>query len=138
MASDAQSRKRKSITVPHKDVFKIISCPHCSIPYDESERAPLSFICGHTICAACTPSLIRQESARKWSAVCPVDGKATPIAKGDVVSMSKNHSLVAAIDAIRIAGPLPFRIHVRNMAGDSVPLIAVPDDTVGDVKLMPS
>ena len=71
-------------------------------------------------------------NARKWTIKCPIDGDETPVDKGDVSRLMKNHGVVAVARAT-CANPL-LKIQVRNMAGDMFPLVVQPDDTVAAAK----
>ena len=135
MASDVGSaRKRKSITLTADEEYKIISCALCRFLFDDDERIPRNLSCGHTFCTACLGARIRQESARKWSIACPLDQEQTQLKKNDAKTLGKSFVCIAEIALMSSAGPLPFRVHIKNMAGDSWPLVVAADDTVGDLK----
>lgn len=97
-------------------------------------RAPRVLHCGHTFCTACLGARIRRESARKWCIECPVDGEETFVPKGNAVQLGLNHALVAELTRLVAAGPRLFRVHIKNLAGDSRPLVVAADITVGDLK----
>ena len=139
MASDvgsARKRNFRQITLSHNDVFLLISCTRCNRRYDDDARTPRSLHCGHTFCTACLGALVQQQSARKWSIACPLDGEQTPLKKNDATTLGTCFSVVAEIARLRVAanGALPFRVHIKNMAGDSWPLVVAANDTLGDLK----
>ena len=123
MASDADSRKRKAVMLTADEEYNIISCALCRRPFDDNERAPRNLSCGHTFCTVCLSARIRQESARKWSIACPLDQEETLLKKNETSTLGKNFVCIAELKRIVAAGPVPFRVHIRNMAGDTWPLV---------------
>jgi hypothetical protein len=133
MASDAESRKRKSATIlSNTDVAETTLCPHCSRRFDDDERTPRVLTCGHTFCTACLGALVQKQSARKWAIACPLDGQETPVDKGDAKTLGKSLHTMTVVKAT-LATPV-LRLFIRNLAGARFPLLVVPDDTIGAAK----
>ena len=105
-------------------------CALCARAFDESERAPRMLVCGHTFCTACVGERLLKTGGRTgpWRFTCPVDQVATSVTRGNVALLELNSSCASA------EAPL-FRIHLRNMAGDTVSMLIVSaTSTIGDVK----
>ena len=119
-------------------MYALHACPACLQRFDEAERAPrvLRLHCGHTFCSACLGARIRQESARKWCVAYPVDGEETLVPKGCAAKLGTASSLLSVLATLTVSavGPSPFRVHIKNIAGDVWSLIVTTDDTIGDLK----
>jgi hypothetical protein len=108
----------------------------CDRLFDNAERAPRSLHCGHHFCTACIGKRIQRVSVRgKWHITCPFDHEETSVAKNDVSTLGKCHAVANEVAHMRAAGLVPFRVQIRNMAGEVWPVVAMPCDKVGDLKL---
>jgi len=127
-------RNAVCISLSADEAYAVQSCEHCRMQFDCDARTPRVLHCGHTFCTACLSARIRQESARKWCVACPVDGEETSVPKGDAAKLGTNHALVAELTRMVVAGPGLYRVHIKNLAGDSWPLVVTADTTIGDLK----
>ena len=133
--STSSTRKRTvTYSLSADEAYAVQSCEHCRLQFDRDARTPRVLHCGHTFCTACLSARIRQESARKWCVACPVDGEETSVPKGDAAKLGTNHALVAELARMVVAGPDLYRVHIKNLAGDSWPLVVTADTTIGDLK----
>ena len=137
MASDVGSARKRifqQVALSHDEVYAIISCALCRRRFDDDERTPRVLHCGHHFCTSCLGALVQQQSAREWSIACPLDGEQTPLMKNDAATIGTCFAVVAEIARLAATGALPFRVHVKNLAGDTWPLVVAADDTLDDLK----
>ena len=134
MATALDTNTRLQITVSAQETFALIACPLCSLHFDEAARTPRSLHCGHTYCSACVQARVEPKSARKWSAACAECARETPVDKGDASTLGKNHNTAALVAQMKAADFMPFRIHVKTMGGELLPLVVVRDELVSRAK----
>ena len=77
---------------------------------------------------------VEPKSARKWSAACAECARETPVDKGDASTLGKNHNTAALVAQMKAADFMPFRIHVKTMGGELLPVVVVRDELVSRVK----
>ena len=134
MATALDTNTRLQITVSAQETFALIACPLCSLHFDEAARTPRSLHCGHTYCSACVQARVEPKSARKWSAACAECARETPVDKGDASTLGKNHNTAALVAQMKAADFMPFRIHVKTMGGELLPVVVVRGELVSRVK----
>ena len=104
------------------------TCALCAQPFGKGESAPRILKCGHTFCTGCINSKLLITSTQHTSTFkCPVDCNVTHVRRGNASSLRR-------LDPLTSSRPPLFRIYLKNMAGDSQPLIVTHRSTVRDVK----
>ena len=122
--NSAASAARPPAAHSPEQLFALISCALCEARFDDAERAPRSLGCGHSFCTACVQARIQQRSARKWSIACPTCAEETEVKQGQAVRLGKCFAQLALINALENeVGPLPFRIHLKTMGGEMLPVL---------------
>lgn len=124
-----------------RTLYALISCSHCQTVFDDQLRVPRALVCGHLCCDVCLGMRIRStKSASKSKAVravnCPICGIDTSIAGDQAAVLAPAHGTVALLRAYQAAGPLPFRVHVRNMAGERQTIIALPEFSIANIRAL--
>ncbi len=79
----------------------MLECSICNHPFDEAARLPrLLPSCGHTFCAVCLASLVKQKTMRsKHTITCPNDGQESEVKGGDVATLPTNFTILPLIAA---------------------------------------
>jgi tripartite motif-containing protein 56 len=85
----------------------LLECSICTHPFDEASRVPrLLPTCGHTFCAACLASWVKQKTVRsKHTITCPNDGQESEVKGGDVAALPTNFTILPLIAAARRPPP---------------------------------
>ena len=128
-------------------IFKLISCSHCAKKFDLSTRIPRVLHCGHHFCTACLTNLIEavppnsavhtassaceSPQTQVWRIVCPTDSLHTTVADGDAATLNRSFATIEALSGLQCH---PFRIYIKTMGGDILPLFVTADELVLNVK----
>ena len=115
-------------------LYLLISCQYCKRVFDADENIPRALMCGHSCCTVCLGVCIRSASKKMYAVKCPCCGSDTPAVNNQVTSLAPAHGTLALLHAQRAAGPLPFRVHVKNLAGDMLTIIALPDFPLANIR----
>ena len=134
MATAINTSARQQVTLSAQEIFALLACPLCSLHFDEATRTPRLLHCGHTFCSACVQARVEPKSARKWRVACAVCAHETPVEKGDASKLGKNHNTAALVAQLKVTDFMPFRIHIKTMGGELLPLVVVRDELVSRVK----
>ncbi len=105
----AKRQRSSSSSSSSVDVASLLECTICTHPFDEAAHLPrLLPSCGHTFCAACLASWVKQKAARaKHTINCPNDGQESEVKGGDVAALLTNFGMMPLIAAARRPPPLP-------------------------------
>jgi hypothetical protein len=87
----------------------LLECSICTHPFDEAAHLPRMLTsCGHTFCAACLASWVKQKTARaKHTITCPNDGQESEVKGGDVTVLLSNFGMLPLIAAALRPPPAP-------------------------------
>ena len=131
---EAALRERKRLAQWPTRLFDLISCSLCSAPFDDDMHAPRALLCEHCFCSACIASRF-QQCPLGWNFECPVDGCVVNVPRKDASCLARNRALLDLIAERQIfEGSLPFRISLKILGGDMLPLVVSTCDAVIEIK----